>query len=147
VAVEANGKKRTPGIKIDVKSTRKTSKWALLDLKEFENRPYEVYIWFKVGLPLNHLARPIFKAVRNHNLDEIEKMIPKLEEIEVEPAGIEYRGEIESNGEKFMRGDDVYNPNSSKKGKLFTAKTDNIGVPISKLKNEDDDWNNLIKKI
>ena len=56
----------------------------MIDSRKFENRKYDVYVWVKVGLPLNHLARPIFGAVRNGNVKELEKLIPSPEIIHVE---------------------------------------------------------------
>lgn len=147
VTIEIGGMRREPKTKVDIKSTKRTSKWAMIDLKEFDNRHYDAYIWFKVDLPLNHLARPIFDAIRNDNLAEIEKMIPTLNEIEAEPAGFAYRDEIQTSGIKFLKGNVVYNPDTGKREKLFIAKTNNIAVPISILKNDSNKWEELVQKI
>jgi len=65
-------------------------------MQEFNNRKYDAYVWVKVGLPLKHLARPIFKAVRDSNMKEIEAFIPLLEVVDSEIIGFAYRDYIDS---------------------------------------------------
>jgi len=145
VAVEIGGVKQTPGIKIDVKSTKPASLWAMVDLREFNSRHYDAYVWVKVGLPLNHLARPVFEAVKNRNLTEIESRIPSLEQINAEIAGFAYREEVEK-WRVFRRGEAVPDPARPKK-KLFTPKTDNKAAPLTSLRNSDEEWRELVGKI
>jgi hypothetical protein len=144
VSVEIEGVKRIPGIKIDVKSTKPTSLWAMADLKEFNSRHYDAYVWVKVDLPLNHLARPIFEAVKNRNLTEIEGKIPPLEQVSAEIAGFAYREEVEK-WRVFHKGERVPDPRSKKT--LFTAKIDNKAAPLSSLRNSDEEWSELVSKI
>lgn len=145
VTIEIKGTKKTPTLKIDVKSTKKNSMWAMVDLTEFNNRKYGAYIWIKIDLPLDHLARPIFEEIRNGNLVEIEKLIPDLEEILAEVVGFEYREEVEK-WRNIHKGELVYDPIKTRK-KLFSAKTDNKAGQISHLRNREDEWNELVQKI
>ena len=145
VAVEIEGVKRTPGIKIDVKSMKPASLWAMVDLREFNSRRYDAYVWVKVGLPLNHLARPVFEAVKNRGLTEIESRISSLEQVNAEVAGFAYREEVEK-WRVFRRGEVVPEPARFKK-RLFTAKTDNKAAPLSDLRNSDEDWKGPVGKI
>ncbi|MEM3484400.1 MAG: hypothetical protein QXI12_02115 [Candidatus Methanomethyliaceae archaeon] len=62
-------------MKIDIKATKPESVWAMIDSKEFDRRHYDAYIWVKVNLPLNHLARAILQMVKNGNLHAIEDKI------------------------------------------------------------------------
>lgn len=143
--VEVDGVKRMPQIKPDVKSTKSGSLWAMVDLTEFNNRRYDAYIWVKVDLPLNHLARPIFEAVRSGNLGEIEEMVPALEKVDAEIMGFAYRDDVEK-WREFNRGEAVFDPEKPKR-KLFTAKTDNKAVPINELRNSSSEWNELVQKM
>jgi len=146
-AIEVGGIKREPKIKMDVKSTKPDSKWATVDLKEFEKRRYDVYVWVKVGLPLDHFARPIFEALRGENLIEIESKIPPfpLKQIEAEIAGFAYREDVEK-WQTIKAGSFVCDPQDQKK-KLFKAKTDNRAAPLRDLRNSVEEWNELVKKI
>ena len=143
--ISYNGKNIEPQASIDVKSTKIGSVWAMIDLKEFNNREYGAYVWVKVDLPLNHLARPIFNAVQNGNMKEIEGLIPSLKTVNAEVAGFSYRDDVEQ-WQVFKRGNHVYDPSNTKR-RLFSAKTDNKACPISKLRNSENDWNELIKKL
>jgi hypothetical protein len=145
VAVEVGGVKYEPKVKIDVKSTKPDSLWAMVDLQEFENRRYDVYVWVKVGLPLNHLARPIFEALKGENLAELENKIPSLEHISAEVAGFAYREEVEG-WHVFKKGDEVHDPEKPSR-RLFRAKTDNKACPLSKLRNSDEEWKELVRRI
>jgi len=152
VAIEASGVKMKPGIKVDIKATKPTSLWAMVDLKEFSNRRYDAYIWIKVSLPLNHLAKPIFDAVRNGNLMEIEAKVPTLKEIKAELAGFAYREDIEGQGlfaggwRKIQKGETVCDPDRPKR-QLFSAKTDNYASLIKKLRKSEVEWQELLHKI
>lgn len=145
VAVEVNGNRKIPKIKIDIKSTKPSSLWSMVDFTEFNNRLYETYIWVKVDLPLNHLARPIFDAVQNGNLIVIKDMIPALEEIDAEIVGFAHRNDVDK-WPILYRGEVVFDPEKPKR-KLFTAKTDNKVCPIGNLKKAECEWNKLVQKI
>ncbi|MEM2914414.1 MAG: hypothetical protein QXH91_03305, partial [Candidatus Bathyarchaeia archaeon] len=145
VSIEIGGIKSIPGIKVDMKSTKPRSAWAMVDLKEFENRRYDAYVWVKVDLPLNHLARPIFEAVRNGNVAEIESMIPALKEISAEIACFAWRDEVEK-WREFRKGEVVFDPNKPSK-RLFSAKTDNKACPVNELRSADSELENLVRKI
>lgn len=145
VKINCNGTDVKPIINIDVKSTKMGSLWAMVDLREFNNRRYDAYVWVKVDLPLNHLARPIFEAVRNGNMREIDRLIPSLEIIDAEVVGLAWREEVES-WREFKKGERVLDPSNPKR-KLFTAKTDNKACPIDQLRNSKNDWEELIEKL
>jgi len=143
--IEISGTKKMPEIQVDIKSTKLGSVWAMVDLTEFNNRRYDAYIWVKVGLPLNRLAWPIFEAIRDGNLAEIEYAVPTLEKIDAEITGFAYRKEIEK-WREIYRGEAVIDPTNAEK-MLFTAKTDNKACPIHKLRNADSEWSGLTQKI
>lgn len=145
VKVNCHGMIIEPQIKIDVKSTKPGSLWAMIDAREFTKRKYDAYVWIKVDLPLNHLARPIFEAVRNNNMQEIEQLIPSLETINAEVAGFAWREDVEK-WKEFKKGEHTYDPNDPKK-KLFDLKTDNKACPINGLNNSKDDWTKLIEQL
>lgn len=143
--ISCNGTNIKPLINIDVKSTKMGSLWAMVDLQEFNNRKYDAYVWVKVDLPLNHLARPIFEAIRNGNMEEVDKLIPSLEIIEAKVIGFAWREEVE-NWREFKKGERVFDPNSPER-KLFTAKTNNKACPIYQLRNSKNDWKELIERL
>ncbi len=145
VEINCNDTNIKPLINIDVKSTKIGSLWAMVDLYEFNNRKYDAYVWVKDDLPLNHLARSIFEAIRNGNMEEVDKLIPSLEIIDAEVIGFAWREEVES-WREFRKGEQVFDPNSQKR-KLFTPKTDNKACPIYQLRNSKNDWDELIEKI
>jgi hypothetical protein len=144
VEINWKGKNIRPQISIDVKSTKSGSLLAMVDLHEFNNRKYDAYAWVKVDLPLNHLARPIFEAVRNGNVEEIEALIPSLEDVNAEVIGFAYRNDVDKWAE-IKKGDPVVDPNSQRR--LFIAKTDNKTCPISQLRSPESDWNELIERV
>jgi len=145
VKIKCGGRKINPRISIDIKSTKKGSLWAMVDLNEFNNRKYNAYGWVKVDLPLNHLARPIFEAVRNGNMEEVEELIPSLEIICAEVIGFAYREDVE-NWEEINKGSNVFDPDNPRK-KLFTAKTDNKANSTAKLRNSKKEWEKLIRRL
>ena len=145
VKIKCGGRKIKPRISIDIKSTKKGSLWAMVDLHEFNNREYNAYAWVKVDLPLNHLARPIFEAVRSRNMKEIEALIPSLKIIGTEVIGFAYREDVES-WREINKGSNVFDPNNPRK-KLFTAKTDNKANPAVELRNSKKEWEKLIRKL
>lgn len=153
LSVKSGGVEKTPSLKVDVKATKPNSKWAMLDKKEFENRPYGAYAWVKINLRPDHIARPIYEAVRNGNLQEIADKIPKTEEIECNIQGYLYRDEATTKGIIFNKGDEVYDPysrigpRSGKRKRMFFAKTDNIAITFETLKNSEEDWQEFIKKL
>lgn len=117
----------------------------MIDLQEFNNRKYDAYVWVKVRLPLHHLARPIFEAVRNSNMKEIEALIPSLEVVDSEIIGFAYRDDIDR-WDEFKKGDSVFDPSNPKK-KLFDVKKDNKACPISQLRSSENDWKELVERI
>ncbi|MCD5390819.1 hypothetical protein LR007_03025 [candidate division NPL-UPA2 bacterium] len=135
---------------IDVKATKPGSEWAFVELREFKKRAYWIYVWILVDLPLAHLAKPVYEAVRNKNLAEIETSISQLadqlKEIEAVVSGFKYREELEAEGREFKRGDEVPDPEDPSRS-LFTAGAGNIGVPIADLRNSESDWKELIEKL
>ncbi|MCL0094454.1 hypothetical protein M1N58_00950 [Dehalococcoidales bacterium] len=147
--VEIDGAFKAPP-PIDVKTTKPGSKWAFVELREFERRAYRIYVWVLVDLPLAHLAKPVYEAVRNKNLAEIEAYISQLadqlKEIKAEAAGFKYREELEAEGEEFEKGDEVWDPEDPSR-LLFTARAGNIGVPIAVLRNSESDWKELIENL
>jgi len=145
VRVNWKGNDIEPQISVDVKSTKSGSLWAMIDLQEFNNRKYDAYIWVKVDLPLNHLARPIFEAIRNGNMKEIEALIPSLEVIDSEVIGFAYRDDVDRWYE-FKKGTPVFDPSNPKK-RLFDAKTNNKAYPISQLRSSESDWKKLAERI
>jgi len=145
VEINYKGKNIRPLISIDVKSTKSGSLWAMIDLQEFENRQYDAYVWVKVDLPLNHLARPIFEAVRNGNMGEIEALIPSLETVNAEVIGFSYKYDVDK-WHEFKRGDYVFDPAGHRR-RLFSVKTDNKACPISVLRSSESDWNELIERL
>lgn len=146
VEIDCYGNNIKPQISINVKSTKINSLWAMVDLHQFSNRKYDVYVWVKVDLPLNHLGCPIFNAVRNGNMEEIEKLITSLEIIDAEVIRFAWRKEIEEDWREFKKGESVLDPNNLKR-KLFTAKTDNKACPIRHMKKSKGDWKELMKKL
>ena len=86
----------------------------MVDFHKFNNRKYDVYIWIKVDLLLNYIARPIFDAVQNGNMEEIEKLIPSLEIIDAEVIGFVWRKEIEKKQMKFKKDEGVFDTSSPK---------------------------------
>jgi len=134
-----------PKISIDVKSTKTHSLWAMTDLREFNNRKYYGYVWVKVDLPLNHLAQPIFEAVRNGNMKNIEELVPSLEIIDAEVVGFAWRKDVEK-WREFRKGETVFNPNNPKR-RLFSAKTDNKACPINRLRGSKNEWEKLVQRL
>ena len=134
-----------PGLKLDVKSTKPNSLWAVVDAKEFNSRAYDAYIWVKVALPLNHLAPLIFKALCNRNLEDIRSKLPQLDKITAQIVGFAWRSEVEC-WEVKQRGSTICDPTTPKK-RLFTAKTTNKLAPLTKLKNKDLDWDELRNRL
>lgn len=144
-SLKRGAKKFDPELKIDVKATGKTSKWLLVDQREFDNRFYDAYVAVMVNLPKNHLAEPIYEAIRNGNLEELEDKIPKIRSVEALVAGFAYRKEVAS-GEPFSRGDSVWDPDKPSRI-LFSAKTNNLGIPLDALRHTKSDWNRLVSKM
>lgn len=63
---------------------------------------------------LNYIARPIFDAVQNGNMEEIEKLIPSLEIIDAEVIGFVWRKEIEKKQMKFKKDEGVFDTSNPK---------------------------------
>lgn len=134
--IEYLGFRRSPGLKIDVKSTTEKSKWAVVDLREFNNRYCDAYVWAVVFLTQDRLARPIFNAVRNGNLTEIEHLIPSISELNAQIAGFSYREDL-SGLKEIRRGQKVFDPDKPSKA-LITDKTENKALSIKSLINKED---------
>jgi len=108
VAVE--GVKRSPRIRIDVKTTSAKSKYLLIDAVEFQNRVYDAYVLVVLDLPRDHLLR--FLINRIELPEDLKKRIEPLAHTEAVVAGFAYRKDIEKKGRLYKAGSWLPDPDS-----------------------------------
>jgi hypothetical protein len=139
--ITVNGQKRKPNIKIDVKATTPRSKYFLVDLREFENRRYDAYVLMLINLPRDHLIR--FFAAHLDLPNDLRERIKPLESLEAEAVGFVYREDIERNGQLFRAGEWLPDPEKPKR-RLVKLKVDNYGIPITRLRHTESEWNQFL---
>jgi len=143
-AVAVEGVKRSPRIRIDVKTTSAKSKYLLIDAVEFQNRVYDVYVLVVLDLPRDHLLR--FLINRIELPEDLKKRIEPLVHTEAVVAGFAYRKDVEEKGRLYKAGSWLPDPDSPGR-KLVQLKVDNYGLPIKMLRSSESDWRELISKL
>ncbi|MCC6014674.1 MAG: hypothetical protein LM564_03100 [Desulfurococcaceae archaeon] len=142
--VSVGGVRRRPRIRIDVKSTTPESKYLLIDAREFESRRYDAYVLVLVDLPRDHLVR--FLADRIELPPDLRQAVAPLSSIEAVVAGFAYREDVETRGRLYRAGERLPDPENPRR-KLVQLKVDNYGLPISGLRRDDRDWDDLVSKL
>jgi len=143
-AVTIGGVKRSPRIKIDVKTTSLKSKYLLIDAKEFRTRVYDAYVLVMLNLPKDHLLR--FLINRIEIPEDLKKHIESLEHIEATIAGFAYRNDVEEKGKLYKAGDWLPDPDKPNR-KLVQLKADSYALSINKLRSSEGDWRELVYKL
>ena len=141
---QKGGKKKKPGIKIDVKGTKPTSKYFLVDAREFNNRPYDAYVMVLVDLPGDHLIR----ALRDYIPlpDDLKNEIKSLDVVDAKIAGFCWRSDLENEQNFYPSGTVMTDPEKPSR-KLFKLKVDNVGFPIRSLRHSYKEWKSLVKAL
>jgi hypothetical protein len=142
--VSVGGVRRRPRIRIDVKSTTPESKYLLIDAREFESRRYDAYVLVLVDLPRDHLVR--FLADRIGLPPDLRQAVAPLSNIEAVVAGFAYREDVETRGRLYRAGERLPDPENPRR-KLVQLKVDNYGLPVSSLRRDDRDWDDLVSKL
>lgn len=106
--------RRRPKIKIDVKATTPTSKWFLVDAREFQNRRYDVYVLVLVDLPEDHIIR--FTADKIGLPPDLKPLIRPLSAIDADILGFAYREDVEAKGRLYRAGEYLADPGRPRKG-------------------------------
>jgi hypothetical protein len=142
-AVAVGGVKRSPRIRIDVKTTSAKSKYLLIDAVEFQNRVYDAYVLVLLDLPRDHLLRFLINKIELP--EDLKKRVEPLARVKAVTAGFVYRKEMEEKGKLYKAGwlPDPDNP----RRKLVRLKVDNYGLPIKMLRSSESDWRELISKL
>jgi len=143
-SVAVGGERRRPRIRIDVKSTTPESRYLLIDAREFENRRYDAYVLVLVDLPRDHLVR--FIADKIGMPPDLRQAIAPLSGIEAVIAGFAYREDVEKHGRLYRAGERLPDPENPKR-KLVQLKVDNYGLPISSLRKDNKDWDELVSRL
>ena len=139
ISIEENSLKRELNIGVAIKSSKFKSCFNIIPANEYEdkNRMSDVYIFVRVGLPSDHL----FRILRKHSFfkevseflekDEKFRTIDELDKIPIWICGFSYRKELEK--VKSIPGQEFSN------GYRYVKS-------VSKMKNSDLEWKDLIEK-
>lgn len=146
--VEVEGVRRPPRLKLDVKGTGPRSKYLLIDAQEFKSRRYDVYVLVLVDLPRDHLLG--FFADETKLPPDLRKFAEslrsRLAKIKAVVRGFAYREDIETRGRLYKAGEKLLDPQNPKKV-LTTLKVDNYGLPITQLRDSEQEWRALISRL
>jgi hypothetical protein len=135
---------RPPSLRVDVKGTKPTSKYFLVDAREYRNRPYDAYVMVFVDMPSDHLIRAVADLLELPA--DLKEKIKPLKNIEAKIVGFCWRADLENQGKHYSAGTVLEDPEKPRK-KLFTLKVDNIGFPVSNLRKTKSDWRKLALSI
>lgn len=136
--------KFTPTLRVDIKGTKPTSKYFLVDAREFRNRPYDAYVQVFVYMPSDHLIRAVADLLDLP--EDLQQYIKPLREIEAEIVGFCWREDVEKRGNLYKAGTILEDPEKPKK-KLVTLKVDNYGFPLTYLRKSYEDWKALVSAL
>ena len=118
-------------LKVSIKTSKMKNIWLAVPESEYDNpaRSSDVYVFVRVDLPLNHLARfgresELFSRLKN--------IIPEFEDVEAEIAGFAWKEDLE------------HKPDGIKEASIQRPQ---YALSSGRLRRSDSDWQDFISKL